>query len=62
MQLPYIGENLAMAFGGKAGEHVLVEAMKEKFKLLKKLCGYTISSIYDPMVKVATQLLAGKVM
>jgi len=39
-----------------------VEAMKEKYKLVKKLRGYAISSISDPVVKVATQILVGKVM
>lgn len=36
--------------------------MKEKFNLMKKLHGYAISSIYDPAVKVATQILARKLM
>jgi len=27
--------------------------MKEKFKLVKKSCGYTISIMCDPAVKVA---------
>ena len=36
--------------------------MKEKFKLVKNPRGYAISSICDPMVKVAMQILAGKVM
>lgn len=35
--------------------------MNEKFKLVKKLHGYSIISITDPMVKVATQILDGKV-
>lgn len=51
-----------MAFGRNIGEHVLAEAMKEKLKLVKNLCGYIISSIYDPVVKVATQILVGKAM
>ena len=51
-----------MIFGGKGGEQALAEAMKEKFKLVKKPRGYAISSISDPVVKVATQILAGKVM
>ena len=54
MRLPYTREYLAMAFGGKAGEHVLAEAMKEKFKLVKKSCGYVISSICNPAIKVVT--------
>jgi len=62
MRLPYIGENTAMMFGGKGGEQALVEVMKEKFNLMKKLRGYAISSICNLAVKVATQILAGKVM
>lgn len=50
-----------MIFGGKGGKQALVEAMKEKFKLVKKSCGYAISSISEPTVKVATQILVGKV-
>lgn len=60
--LPYIVENSAMTFGGKGGKHALAEAMKEKFKLVKKLRGYAISSISDPVVEVAMQILAGMVM
>lgn len=48
--------------GGKGGELALAKSMKEKFKLVKKSCGYVISSICDPAMKVATQILAGKVM
>jgi len=40
--LPYIGENLAMMFGEKGGEQVLMEAMNEKFNLVKKLRGYVL--------------------
>ena len=36
--------------------------MKKKYKLEKKKRGYAISSIKDKGVRVATQLLAGKVM
>lgn len=60
--MPYTRENLAMMFGEKGGEHALAEAMKDKLKLMKKPRGYAISSIYDPMVKVATQILARKFM
>lgn len=62
MWLPYIGENVAMVFGGKADEHALADVMKEKFKLVKKPRDYAISSICDPTVKVAMQILAGNVM
>jgi len=61
-RLPYTGENPAMIFGGKGGELVLVESMKEKFKLVKKPRGYASSSICDPTMKVAMQILTGKVM
>lgn len=36
--------------------------MKDKFKLIKKACWYSISSITDPTLKVATQFFANKVM
>ncbi len=36
--------------------------MKDKFKLGKKSRGCAISNIYDPVVKVAMQILARKVM
>jgi len=36
--------------------------MKEKFKLEKTKRGYAISRINNKVVKVATQILAGKVM
>jgi len=62
MRLPYTGKNLAMMFGGKGGEEDLTEAMKEKFKLVKKLRGYAISSICDLVLKVATQILVRKFM
>lgn len=51
-----------MIFGRKGGEQGLTEAMKEKFMLVKKPHEYGISRICDPFVKVATQILAGKVM
>ena len=60
--LPYTSENLAMIFGGKGGKQVLAESMKDKFKLVMKSCGYTISSICDPAMKVDTKILAWKVM
>lgn len=60
--LPHSGLNPAKEFGRKTGEHDLAERMKDKFKLVKKPCGYSTSSITDPMEKVATQILAGKVM
>lgn len=62
MRLPYTREHMAMIFGEKGGEQALMESMKEKFKLVKKLPRSAISSIYDPAVKVATQILVDKVM
>lgn len=60
--LPHSGLNLAKSFGGKMGECDLAEKMKDKFKLVKKARRHSISSIIHPKVKVATQILAGKVM
>lgn len=51
-----------MIFGEKGGKQALTELMNEKFQLVKKLRGYAISSICDPSVNVATQILMGKVM
>lgn len=51
--LPYPGLNSAKAFGEKTAKRDLAERMKDKFKLVKKLHGYSISSIIDPAVKVA---------
>lgn len=51
-----------MTFGGKGGEQALADSIKEKFMLVKKSRGYTISNICDPALKVATQILVGKVM
>jgi len=50
----YIGEILAMEFGGKASEHDLIESMKDKFKLTKKMCGYSITSITNPPIRVTS--------
>ena len=36
--------------------------MKTKYKLEKKKCGYAIVSIKDKGMRIATQLLAGKLM
>lgn len=36
--------------------------MKDKLKLVKKLQGYSVTSITNLAVKVSTQILAGKVM
>jgi len=45
---------MSMMFRIKGGEQALAKAMKEKFKLMKKLHGYAISSISDPAINVAT--------
>jgi len=60
--LLHLGLNPAKAFGGNTGERGLVERMKYKFKLVKKPRGYSIYSIINPAVKVATQILARKIM
>jgi len=52
--LRYIGENLAMIIGGKGGEQALAGTLKEKFKLVKKPCGYAISKLYNATVKLTT--------
>jgi len=48
--LPYEGLNLAKDFGGKTREKKLTERMKKEYKLVKKLHGYSILSISDPLV------------
>lgn len=62
MLLPHSGLNPAKEFGGKTSECDLAENMKNKFELVKELHGYSIMSITDPMVKIATQILFGKFM
>lgn len=61
-QLPHSGLNPSRAFDGKVGKCDLTERMKDKFKIVKKQCRYSISSIIDPTVKVATLILARKVL
>lgn len=61
-RLPHSRQNLAKEFGGKVGERDIIERMKEKFKLVKKLHGYSISSITYLVIKVATKILAKKIM
>lgn len=60
-RIPYKGKDLAK-IAGKSGDLALTEAMKKKYKLEKKKRGYTISNIKDKGVRVATHLLARKVM
>ena len=60
--LPHSREYPTMVFGGKTHKRDLTKAMKDKLKLAKKLRGYAISSITDPVIKVAMQILVGKIM
>jgi len=60
--LPCKGKDLATIAEGKGNDLALTEAMKVKYKLEKKKRGYAISNIKEKWVRVATQLLAGKVM
>lgn len=54
--------NPTKEFSRKKSERDLVEGMKKKFELIKKLHGYSITSINGPAIKISTQILAGKVM
>ena len=47
---------------GKSDDMAIAEAMRKKFKLEKKKRGYAISSIKNLALKVAMQILVGKVM
>ena len=47
---------------GKSDDLAIAEAMKKKYKLARTKRGYAISSISDKVVKMTTQILAGKVM
>jgi len=60
--IPYSRLNPTMEFGGNTYECNLAEQMMDNSKLAKKSRGYSISSIIDPAVKLATQILAGKIM
>lgn len=61
-RLPHKGDDPTDILEGKRTNLEIVEAMKAKFKLEKKKRGYTISNINNKVVKVATQILVGKVM
>lgn len=52
--LPHLGLNSAKDFGGKISECDLVEKRKEKFKLVRKLREYSITSITNLIVQFAT--------
>jgi len=60
-QLPCKGDDTIDISEGKRNDLAIVEAMKN-YKLEKKKRGYAISSINDKIVRVVTQILAGKVM
>ena len=60
-RLPFKGHD-PVTISGKSSDLALTEAMKAKYKLEKKKRGYTIASIKDKGVHVATQLLVGKLM
>ena len=47
---------------GKSSDLDLAEAMKKKYKLEKNKRGYVISNVKDKGVRVAIQLVVGKVM
>ena len=51
-----------VAIAGKSRGLAFAEAMKKKFKMEKKKRGYAISTINNNAVRVATQVVAGKVM
>ena len=60
--LPYKGKDPTTISEGKGSDLALAEAMKMKYKLEKKKRGYTISNIKKKVVRIPTQILAGKVM
>lgn len=60
-QLPVKGNNPA-TIAGKSNDLALAEAMKAKYKLEKRNWGYVIASIKYQGVRIATQLLANKLM
>ena len=60
-RLPIKGNN-PTAIAGKSSNLGLAEGMKAKYKLEKRKRGYVIASIKEKGVKIATQLLDGKLM
>lgn len=62
MHLRYKGTNPTKEFGGKTRENDLAERMKRYYGLMKKSRGYSIMSITNLTVQLATQILAGKLM
>ena len=61
-QLPCKGEDPVDISEGKRSDLAITKAMKKKYKLEKKKRGYAIFSINEKLLRVATQILAGKVM
>jgi len=61
-QLRCKGEDPTNILEGKSSDLATMEAMKRKYKMEKKKMGYAISSMNDKTVRVATQILIGKVM
>jgi len=49
-KFPYKGVDPTKKFGGKIKEKELANKMKNRYGLVKKLCGYSIHSIVDPVV------------
>lgn len=62
MLFPHSRLNLAKEFGRKTSQCDLAKKMKDKFKLKKKSCRYSITSITNPAMRISTQILVGKVM
>ena len=60
--LSHGGLKQAKAFSREIGERDLAECMKNTYKLVKKVQGYSIMSISNPLVWLATQILIGMVM
>lgn len=61
-RLPYKGKDPVTISEGKGSDLALAKAMKMKYKLEKKKTSYPISNIKDKVVRMATQILAGRVM
>lgn len=59
--LPCKGEDPTDISEGKSSDLAITEAVNKKYKLEKKKRGYAISSIKNKVVKLATQILASKV-
>ena len=58
-RLPYKGRD-PTEIDGRRSDLALTEAMKTKYTLEKKKCGYAIASIKERGMRIATQLLAEK--